>query len=467
MRKSPSPLSLNKIFGIPNLSMREWRGGLPRSGLCHFDDKEHSQFPHVVKFSGGRSSGLMLLILLKNNLLNTERGDVVVFSNTSAEHPATYDFVCKMKQVTESYGIPFFITEWQTFETVIRGEWTRKPTYRLVNELPLSTKNPNGYCHRGEVFEEMVAWGGMLPSVHTRVCTTQMKMFVTREFLSDWLALRKQLPLQGHSAKLPQTSPEELYKIHRLNHGTMSMEEIQVRWETMSNRHTFRPQQNMQDFTKAPLPNKVNKSVSGSVFGERCFLFGNNSAPFLTFLGFRADEDMRYQKMNLRNLGGKTPGHDTHPPGEYSYAPLFSLGIKQKKVFSFWENQINSLKPYLPTDFNLSNCVYCFLKGSNTLSAIGIKKQAFERNLPEPIQIECRKRNTPNSLKWWAGLEKKYQRQAKKISSDGGTQSFGMFGLGGMNYSLIKSNVGRKGRNKAIARNGNRESHTLSCECTD
>ncbi|MCY4300654.1 MAG: hypothetical protein OXC68_02805 [Aestuariivita sp.] len=52
--------------------------------------KKHSELPHIVKFSGGRSSGMLLFILLKNRLLKRERGDVILFNNTSAEHPNTY-----------------------------------------------------------------------------------------------------------------------------------------------------------------------------------------------------------------------------------------------------------------------------------------------------------------------------------------------------------------------------------------
>ena len=49
--------------------------------------KKHSSLPHVVKFSGGRSSGMLLFALLENGLLDASRGDVIVFNNTSAEHP--------------------------------------------------------------------------------------------------------------------------------------------------------------------------------------------------------------------------------------------------------------------------------------------------------------------------------------------------------------------------------------------
>ena len=60
--------------------------------VFHYDSKAHKDLPHVVKFSGGRSSGMLLFTLLEAGLLNAQRGDVVIFNNTSAEHPATYEF---------------------------------------------------------------------------------------------------------------------------------------------------------------------------------------------------------------------------------------------------------------------------------------------------------------------------------------------------------------------------------------
>ena len=41
--------------------------------------KRHSTLPHVVKFSGGRSSGMLLFTLLENRILDAGRGDVIVF----------------------------------------------------------------------------------------------------------------------------------------------------------------------------------------------------------------------------------------------------------------------------------------------------------------------------------------------------------------------------------------------------
>ncbi len=442
--------------------MREWRGGRTRSGVIHYDESQHRELPHVVKFSGGRSSGLMLMLMLSNDLLLADRGDVVLFTNTAAEHPSTYDFVRKMKRVTERLGIPFFIAEWQTVETVMDGEWRRRPTYRLVNDRPLSPKNKAGYSHRGEVFEEMVAWKGMLPSVHTRLCTTQMKMFVTREFLSDWLAARLVLPVRGHRERRSLVDPKIVHRIHRFSRGTMTFAEMSDRCEALAQRPTFRPEQRMKDFTKARLFGAVNEHVRNSKFGDRCWLFGDPPTPFVTFLGFRAGEDARYRRMVERNRGGVTPGHDSHPPGEHSYAPLYNLGIDRDKVLDFWDRQPGRLRPHLPREMNLSNCVYCFLKGPRALSEIESRKKAFERKLPKGLQAECRKRGTPNSIDWWSNLEERFARSSRKES---GNRSFRMFGLNSVSYAHIKE--GAKGSRKIGAVVAALDDPTISCECTD
>ena len=98
--------------------------------------KRHSTLPHVVKFSGGRSSGMLLFTLLENKILNADRGDVILFNNTSAEHPDTYRFAQDCNKASNRYGIPSFWVEFQTYEDARNGEWTRLPSYRLVNDQP-------------------------------------------------------------------------------------------------------------------------------------------------------------------------------------------------------------------------------------------------------------------------------------------------------------------------------------------
>ncbi|MYK32890.1 MAG: hypothetical protein F4051_14640, partial [Boseongicola sp. SB0670_bin_30] len=187
-----------------------------------YDSAEHESLPHVVKFSGGRSSGMLLLLLLEQGLLDRKRGDVVVFNNTSAEHPATYDFVRTCCECAESqYGIPFFWIEYATYEDARRGEWFRRSGYRLVNEKPCDESNPAGYRWRGEVFEELVSLQGFLPSRHTRICTAHLKLRATNEFLADWFAGKDTIEWRGHYYPESQMTDDVVVARHRRSRGMM------------------------------------------------------------------------------------------------------------------------------------------------------------------------------------------------------------------------------------------------------
>ena len=150
--------------------------------------EDHKRLPHVVKFSGGRSSAMLLFLLLENGLLRPDRGDVVIFNNTSCEHPETYRFAAKCKEIVEThYTIPFFWIEFQTYEDVGNpggggAYWTRLSSYRLVNSKPWSHNNPNGYRWRGEVFEELLSHSGFVPNQFRRICTKSLKLETTRNF---------------------------------------------------------------------------------------------------------------------------------------------------------------------------------------------------------------------------------------------------------------------------------------------
>ena len=181
--------------------------------------KGHPELPHIMKFSGGRSSGMLLFVLLENKILQPNRGDVIVFNNTSAEHPDTYRFVRDCMRASTRYGIPFFWIEYQTYEDARNGEWTRLPAYRLVNDQPHSEDNPDGFHWRGEVFEEMISYAGYVPNVFSRICTQSMKLETTRHFLRDWLAGADAIPRLGHYGTGSRLDDDTLYKRHRKNQG--------------------------------------------------------------------------------------------------------------------------------------------------------------------------------------------------------------------------------------------------------
>ena len=110
---------------------------------------------------------MLLFALLENNLLERERGDVIVFNNTSAEHPDTYRFVRDCMLTARCYGIPFFQVEFQTYEDARQGEWTRLPTYPAREQRTFldveGLRTPMVSAGGGEVFEELLSWKGYVP----------------------------------------------------------------------------------------------------------------------------------------------------------------------------------------------------------------------------------------------------------------------------------------------------------------
>ena len=57
---------------------------------------KHQDLVHVVKCSGERSSAAVVYLLADADRLQPERGEVILFANTSAEQPATYQPVAKV-----------------------------------------------------------------------------------------------------------------------------------------------------------------------------------------------------------------------------------------------------------------------------------------------------------------------------------------------------------------------------------
>ncbi|MCY3851479.1 MAG: phosphoadenosine phosphosulfate reductase family protein [Acidimicrobiaceae bacterium] len=147
----------------------------------------HAALPHVVSFSGGRSSAALLFMAAEEGLLDASRGDLVLFANTSAEHPGTYEFAAECKRRIESdFGLPFFWFEFTTVEDAWRGEYWRKLSYRLVQPVPIE-QDADGYRSSGELFEDLVNLQGMLPNVHSRTCTAKLKLYPSHLLLGEWL----------------------------------------------------------------------------------------------------------------------------------------------------------------------------------------------------------------------------------------------------------------------------------------
>jgi len=426
-----------------------------------YRQKSLKNAPHFVKTSGGRSSAFMLLGLLEQNLLSMKRGDVVVFNNTSAEHPETYEFIAKLKNlVEETYGIPFFLTEFATYEDISDGNWLRYPTFRLVNDRQKSDENPDGFHGRGEVFEELLSHTAFLPNRHRRISTSAMKIKVTEQFLSSWFACEEQLEYLGHYGTNSKMTDEGICVAHCKNGGKTPDDILLKKRAFVRNRPFFRPEQNFQDFTKVDLTNRQITLMEIAAFGGnvdlRCREF---PVEYVSLVGLRADEPERLKRLNAR-ICGDTGKDESKPNAEKVNTPLADNNITKIDVNLFWSNQSWDLG--LKSDTNLTNCTFCFLKGSKALQEVANElKYAASKN---------EYTMTPMDIKWWERIEKEYGRdlikeERRKTNNLADVSFIGFFGENAK-ISFKRLNDFTNGQITKSEFLDN-ETEILACNCTD
>ena len=414
--------------------------GVPRIQL-EYEQNEHQTWPHVVKFSGGRSSALMLLGLLYARQLRPSRGDVIVFNNTSAEHLATYQFAAMCKRIAEErFNIPFFWTEFQTFEDARRGKWARIPGYRMVQPQPYGYNRLDGYRYNGEVFEELISWKQTLPTRFTRHCTEFLKLNTTARFLEDWFG----------RCSIRTGSPTDFtrrlghwYSESRMDPMSYGNREGIVRYHLEMPTH--RPKQAFHNYTRARLTRFCNRDLATRIFDSTAQLKGDDAVNFLSIIGLRADEPHRVARVLERN--NLLRDENRLADGEYVYPPLFEKGITKQDVFNFWSNQVWDLE--IPQDVNMSNCVYCFMKGERALRDI-----AKRHNHADELR-----QNGPESIEWWAKIEKQYARIVPSKADNNYVTRFGFFGANRLEYTQIINTMDRPNDQAPIG--------ALPCDCTD
>lgn len=425
--------------------------------LFRYRSKRHRELPHIVKFSGGRSSGMLLFTLLENGFLKRERGDVVVFNNTSCEHPETYRFAAECKRRVESdYGIPFFFIQFQTYEDARQGEWRRLSAYRLVNERPFSETNPDGFQWRGEVFEELLSHKAYLPSQFRRVCTSSLKLEVTRYFLRDWLASKAAIPRLGHGLDESQVDVDQMYARHQRSGGGVPRDILIEKRKFVLDRPTNRPKQLFRDFS-APATTFENTALTGKIFGKMAW-FGDGGIEYVAFIGLRGDEQLRVARVEARSSDiHANAGYE----GEHVYMPFTRMQIGRDDVNAFWEQQGWGLK--LSPNGALSNCVYCFLKGVRNLTRV---HDAMETRKKRRVRGFGSTIDTPCDLAWWKKMERKYGRNLdleKRERTNRDARNFiGFFGASsGFSYEVLADGAGDR---DALARFADT---VLPCECTE
>ncbi len=420
---------------------------ISKKAILPYLSPEHKEYPHIVRFSGGRSSAMMTILLCEKNILKAERGDVIVFSNTSAEHPKTYKFAkaCK-KYIEAEFKIPFFWVEYCTYEDAYRGKWKRYEGYKLVNPIPAG-KSASGYRWKGEAFEEMVSHAGMMPSAHLRSCTSRLKLYPTHTFLSEWFAGNSENSHLGHQRDKPYLTPSNAYEIYAEKGGQMSRQKYtNYKKYSLKECPTHRAAQKWSDYTAAPVTfDNPHISLTNR---EKANLWGANATKYISLLGLRIDEDKRVSNILSRTIfaSGATTAScriKTQPPHEYPYFPLHSLDATKEDVHKFWNKRDFDLE----LDDRLGNCTFCFMKGDKALAKLS--------KLPNPGKAK----ETPSDFNWWSEFEEKYKRKVPSRNGSGNV-TFGFYGKRGPLYNDLV----------AVAEKLNGADIRLSqiaCDCTD
>lgn len=413
----------------------------PPLGALYYRHPRHESLPHVVKFSGGRSSAALVLEMAAAGFLTAERGDVVLFANTSAEHPRTYEFAARCcDEIEQDYGLPCFWYEFCTVEDAYRGVYRRQLSYRLVTRRPIED-DPNGYRSRGETFEELLSFQGMLPNPHSRSCTAKLKLYPAHLLLAEWLGGTMGPRHDGHYSDGPLVDRDAAERRYRANGGTDKSDSFRTRIACVLRKPPFRGRQRWSDFTGA--------DASFGQFGEPgpVTLWGRRPAEFVTLLGLRADEQPRVSRILDRTLFAEGAGTAqcairTQPPGEHPYFPLADAGWTASDVDTYWSARDRGLE--LPD--GAGNCVFCFMKGTRDLRSVA------QSHDPDRVA------DTPSDIGWWDRIERCYRRKAPARNGSGYTV-FGFFGVNGPSYADIA--------NAKCALNGRYTTGSPACDCTD
>ncbi len=380
------------------------------------------------------------MLLAERGQLRAERGDVVLFANTSAEHPGTYRFARACKQKLErDFGLPFFWFEFCTVEDAVQGTYTRRPSYRLVRPVPIED-DPRGYHSRGEVFEEMLSYQGMLPNPHNRSCTAKLKLHPSHQLLAEWLGRTAGPAHAGHYGRHSLVSLEDALMNYRRRRGRAPRSEYFRRLQYMSGRPPNRTAQHWCDYTDVPVPETAPAAVPAQLWGRK-------AARHVTLLGLRADEQKRIERVYARCLFAEGAGSArcavrNQPPGERPSFPLADWGYDDDRVRRFWRRQ-----PFdLNVPKNAGNCVFCFMKGTLALDAAARQPDAD------------RVAGSPSDVAWWHRVENRYAREVPARDGNG-TSRFGFFGVRGPSFREIAGGLGKERTRYSRG--------VPACDCTD
>ena len=167
----------------------------------------------LISFSGGRTSGFMLHEILKANDGLPERCKVL-FANTGREMPETLDFV---QECSERWNVPITWLEYNRRDS--------KVTFDVVNH--------NSASRKGEPFESMLTSAKILPNVHRRFCTQELKVRTIKRYLvsQGWTQWVQAIGIRKDEGRRIKVSKEKRWENwYPLNDAGATKSEVMGFW---------------------------------------------------------------------------------------------------------------------------------------------------------------------------------------------------------------------------------------------
>lgn len=142
--------------------------------------------PAIISFSGGRTSALMLYLILLAHGGRLPADVYVVFANTGKEREETLRFV---HEVEVRWGVRIYWVEWRATSrraarTASLAAWieANDPERRIVNDEGFEVVGYNSASRNGEPFAALIAMKQRLPNWTERWCTEFLKVGVLAAF---------------------------------------------------------------------------------------------------------------------------------------------------------------------------------------------------------------------------------------------------------------------------------------------
>lgn len=130
------------------------------------------QEPHqFINFSGGRSSGYMLYLILQENGGEVPPNSTVIFSNTGQEWEETLRFV---NNVSNIWGVDITWLEYRYRPERKGGRADPKNWFEVV-DFESASRN-------AEPFDMLIDQRNYLPNVATRICSMELKVNIVKKY---------------------------------------------------------------------------------------------------------------------------------------------------------------------------------------------------------------------------------------------------------------------------------------------